>query len=75
VLVDDDQLRAAMGFLFANAKLAVEPAGAASTAALLGPLAERLEGKRVALVVCGANIDPATFGACLTQAEAAGAGA
>ena len=61
VLVDDDQLRRAMLLLFASAKLAVEPAGAAATAALMGPLRERLNGLRVGLVVCGANIDAATF--------------
>jgi threonine dehydratase len=63
VLVSDDQLRRAMHLLFASAKLAVEPAGAAATAALCGPLLERLRGKRVGLVVCGANIDHATFAA------------
>ena len=62
-MVSDDDLRAAMRLLFAEAKLAVEPAGAASTAALVGPLRERLEGKRVALIVCGTNIDPGTFSA------------
>jgi threonine dehydratase len=61
VLVDDDALRRAMKLLFVSAKLAVEPAGAAATAALCGPLRERLDGRRVGLVVCGANIDPATF--------------
>jgi threonine dehydratase len=61
VLVSDDELRASMAFLFHNAKLAVEPAGAAATAALLGPLASRLRGKRVALVVCGSNIDLSSF--------------
>ncbi len=68
VLVDDAALRRAMLMLFASAKLAVEPAGAAATAALCGPLAERLRGKRVGLVVCGANIDPATFSAYLAAA-------
>jgi threonine dehydratase len=63
VLVSDDALRRAMYLLFASAKLAVEPAGAAATAALCGPLLERLRGKRVGLVVCGANIDHATFAA------------
>ncbi|MCX4245641.1 threonine ammonia-lyase [Paraliomyxa miuraensis] len=58
VLVSDDLLRAAMAVLFQEAKLAVEPAGAASTAALLGPLRERLADQRVGLVVCGANVDP-----------------
>jgi threonine dehydratase len=63
VLVDDDALRRAMYLLFASAKLAVEPAGAAATAALCGPLLERLRGKRVGVIVCGANIDHATFAA------------
>jgi threonine dehydratase len=61
VLVDDDAMRRGMKLLFASAKLAVEPAGAAATAALCGPLRERLAGRRVGLIVCGANIDPATF--------------
>jgi threonine dehydratase len=63
VLVEDDALRRAMGLLFAEMKLAVEPAGAAATAALLGPLRQRLQGKRVGVIVCGANIDFATFAA------------
>ncbi|MGZ5957325.1 MAG: threonine ammonia-lyase [Myxococcaceae bacterium] len=70
VLVDDDQLRDAMLLLFSSAKLAVEPAGAAATAALLGPLRERLSGKRVGLIVCGANIDAATFSRHLADAAA-----
>ena len=57
VKVDDEAMRRAMGLLFAEMKLAVEPAGAAATAALLGPLAGRLRGKRTAVIVCGTNID------------------
>lgn len=56
VRVEDRELVAAMRFLLEHARLAVEPAGAASTAALLGPLRERLAGRRVGLVVCGSNI-------------------
>ena len=61
IMIDDNQLRHAMGLLFRDAKLAVEPAAAATTAALWGPLAGRLRGRRVGLVVCGSNIDLATF--------------
>jgi threonine dehydratase len=68
-MVSDDQLRAGMDLLFRSAKLAVEPAGAAATAALCGPLRERLRGKRVGVIVCGANIDPQTFGAQLAAAR------
>ena len=49
-----------MRLLFDEMKLAVEPAAAAGTAALAGPLREELAGKRVGLIVCGTNIDPAT---------------
>ncbi|MEX1366700.1 MAG: threonine/serine dehydratase [Nannocystaceae bacterium] len=61
VMVDDDELRGAMALLFEEMKLAVEPAGAAATAALLGPLRSRLAGQRVGLIVCGANVDPRAF--------------
>ncbi len=61
VLVNDDQIRDAMRLLFRSAKLAVEPAGAAALAALMYPLRGRLDGQRVGLVVCGANIDPESF--------------
>jgi threonine dehydratase len=61
VRVSDAQMREAMRFLLRNAKLAVEPAGAAATAALLGPLRETLRGKRVGLIVCGSNIDTESY--------------
>jgi threonine dehydratase len=61
VLIDDPAMRRAMGLLYNSMKLAVEPAGAAATAALCGPLRERFRGKRVGVIVCGANIDLATF--------------
>jgi threonine dehydratase len=67
VLVDDDQIREGMRLLFRAAKLAVEPAGAAALAALMHPLRERLDGQRVGIIVCGANIDPATFAVQITQ--------
>jgi len=61
VLVDDMQLRRAMGLLVQTMKLSVEAACAASTAALFGPLREELRGKTVVLLFCGSNIDWATF--------------
>jgi len=61
VLIDDTQLRQAMGLLFDAMKIAVEPACAASTAALFGPLRDQFRGKTVMLVFCGSNIDWATF--------------
>jgi threonine dehydratase len=68
VLVDDDALRSAMLLLFRSAKLAVEPAGAAATAALCGPLREKLAGRTVVPIVCGANIDHGSFAAHLAAA-------
>lgn len=67
VQVGDDELRAAMRLLFTDMKLGVEPAGAAATAALAGPLRERLAGKRVGVLACGSNIDVASFAALLAQ--------
>jgi threonine dehydratase len=61
VTVSDDAIRGAMKILFEDVGLAVEPAGAAATAGLLGPLRERLAGKKVGVVICGSNIDIASF--------------
>jgi len=57
VTVSDQALAETMNLMFTDLKLAVEPAGAASLAAFLGPLHQELQGKRVGLVICGANID------------------
>ncbi len=61
VKVTDEEICRALALLFLDAKLAVEPAGAAATAALMGPLRERLAGRRVGALVCGANLDAATY--------------
>lgn len=70
VTVSDDALRHAMLCLFEQLKLAVEPACAAATAALLGPLRQPLAGKRVGVLLCGTNTDPATFAKHLGAARA-----
>jgi threonine dehydratase len=57
VLVDDDSLRDAVHYLYRQCRLAVEPSGAATTAAVrTGAL--RPAGPTV-LVVSGGNVDPA----------------
>ena len=61
VMISDDEIKAAMGLLFREMKIAVEPACAASTAALCGPLNGRFAGKKVVLVFCGSNIDWKTY--------------
>lgn len=68
VLIDDAALRSAQALAFREMKLALEPAGAAATAALTGPLRDRLQGKRVGVLVCGSNIDIATFASQVSEA-------
>lgn len=70
VLISDQEMRNAMALLLEEMKLVVEPAGAAATAGVLGPLRERLRGKRFAAMVCGSNIDLASFTAHIDKAQA-----
>ena len=59
--VEDDEIRQAMRLILQELKMMVEPACATATAAAIGPLRERLEGKHVGVLLCGSNIDMATF--------------
>ena len=61
VTVSDADMQAAMALLFEECKLVTEPAAAAATAGAFGALREKLEGKRVGVIVCGANIDRESF--------------
>jgi threonine dehydratase len=70
-LIDDSMMKRAMGLMFRDAKLAVEPAGAAAVAAAVGPLRERLAGLETAVIVCGANIDATTYAGYLLDEPAA----
>ena len=56
VLVEDDSIRAAVQFLWRTRRLAVEPSGAATTAALLTGLLPR--SRTAVLIVSGGNVDP-----------------
>ena len=71
VLVSDDEMAAAAAILFGEMKLAVEAAGAATTAAVFGPLRRRLQGLRVGMIVCGANIDIDGFHQLVTRGNGA----
>jgi threonine dehydratase len=62
VTVDDGAIAAAVKWLFREARLVVEPSGAASVAAAL---ARRHAGPAVALV-SGGNVDPAAFAGYIT---------
>ena len=55
VLLDDQQTITAMSKIMTSFRLLVEPSAAVSTAAVLGPLRERLKGKKVGVIFCGAN--------------------
>jgi threonine dehydratase len=61
LLLPDEAIRAAQLWLWKELKLAVEPAAALPLAALqTGAYAPR-EGEKICLIVCGANVDPATL--------------
>jgi threonine dehydratase len=62
LLLPDDAIRAAQLWLWKEMKLAVEPAAALPLAALQTGAYRPREGEKVCLIVCGANLDPATLG-------------
>ncbi|VTU20837.1 Phenylserine dehydratase [Variovorax sp. PBL-H6] len=61
LLLPDESIRAAQLWLWKELKLAVEPAAALPLAALhTGAYAPR-QGEKICLIVCGANVDPASL--------------
>jgi threonine dehydratase len=62
LLLSDESIRAAQQWLWKELKLAVEPAAALPLAALQTGAYVPREGEKVCLIVCGANVDPATVG-------------
>jgi threonine dehydratase len=60
-LVDDAAILSAQQGLWRELRLAVEPAAALPLAALLAGVVQPAPHERVALVICGANLDPATL--------------
>jgi len=67
VLVTEDEIEAAFRFLYARAKLACEPAGAAATGALLGGKVAVRPGETAVAVVSGGNVGPETAAAILAR--------
>jgi threonine dehydratase len=67
VLVTEDEIAAAFRFLYGRAKLACEPAGAATTAALLAGKVQHEQGESVVAVVSGGNVASATAVAILAE--------
>jgi threo-3-hydroxy-L-aspartate ammonia-lyase len=66
VTVSDDEILAAMAFLFDRLKLVVEPSGAVGVAALL---TARARGKRVGVVLSGGNVGVERFAELLGRRE------
>lgn len=62
LLLPDEAIRAAQLWLWKELKLAVEPAAALPLAALQTGAYTPRAGEKVCLIVCGANVDPATLG-------------
>lgn len=60
-LLPDDAIRDAQRRLWRELRLAVEPAAALPLAALLTGAVKPAPQERVALVICGANLDPASL--------------
>ena len=60
VTVTDDEIRAAMAFLFERCKVVAEPSGACALAALLAG-AVNLRGLRVGVTLSGGNVDVERF--------------
>jgi threonine dehydratase len=60
VLVEEEDIRAAMRYLFYEHRLVVEGAGALAVAAFMKEQ-ERFKDANTALIVCGGNIDPKKF--------------
>jgi threonine dehydratase len=58
LLVDDARIIAAMRLIWSVMRQGVEPSAAISTAAVLGPLRERVVGRRIGLILCGGNQEP-----------------
>jgi threonine dehydratase len=65
VLVSEGEIEAGFRFLYARAKLACEPAGAAGVAALLSEKVPLKDAKAVAVVVSGGNVAADTAAAIL----------
>ncbi|WP_341892428.1 threonine/serine dehydratase [Variovorax sp. YR752] len=61
VVLRDETILDAQKWLWQSLKLAVEPAAALPLAALRSGAVEAKAGQRICLVLCGANVDPATL--------------
>ncbi len=70
ISVTDEEARAAVRYAFRELKLVLEPGGAVSLAAILAKKLP-IEGKTVAAVLSGGNIDPSLFSEIILDQRAA----
>ncbi len=61
VLVSDQEIAQAQRFLWDQLRVAAEPGGAAALAGFLSGRADIKSNARVAVIVCGGNVDPRTL--------------
>jgi len=61
LLLPDEAIRSAQLWLWKQMKLAAEPAAALGLAALQSGAYQVQANEKVCLVICGANVDPATL--------------
>ena len=61
LLISDAAIRDAQLALWRELRVAAEPGGAAALAALLSGAYQYTPGERIGVLVCGANLDPATL--------------
>lgn len=67
LVADDRQVMQAMRWAFLHLKLVLEPGGAVALAALLAG-ARPVQGKTVAVICSGGNVDPELFARCINTA-------
>lgn len=61
ILIGDDQIRLAQSWLWSRLRLMTEPGGAAAFAALLSRSYRPQPGENIGVILCGANVDPASI--------------
>jgi len=66
VVVSDEEIVAAMAFLFERMKLVAEPSGATGVAALLAGRTAA-DGRRIGVIISGGNVDASRFSALLGE--------
>ena len=69
-LASDDEIRAAMRFLFERVKLVVEPSGACALAALLAGRIDLDGAERIGVVLSGGNVDAERFATLISRPAA-----